>query len=183
MCAWCCSSACRISDDMLAKFVNDLEYGFELGCGHQCVLKCYNEKDIDAIYALEIAANPHPWSKRNFIDSIGCSHLCVGVQVGDSWVAQAIFSAASGEAELLLISVDPVWQGKGIARKVLEVMSEIMVESVTDMYLEVRASNEGAIALYESCGFNCLGVRPGYYPAKKTREDALIYGKALTKDL
>lgn len=166
---------------MLTHAVRNLEYVFELDCGHRCLLKCFSENDVDAIYALEIAANPHPWSKRNFMDSIGSSHLCVGAQVSGCWVAQAVFSVASGEAELLLISVDPVWQGNGIARKLLEVMSELMAESVTDMYLEVRASNERAIDLYESCGFNCLGERPGYYPAKKTRENALIYGKALIK--
>ena len=42
------------------------------------------------------------------------------------------------------------------------------------MYLEVRTSNKTAIDLYHNRGFNELGIRKGYYPADKGREDALI---------
>jgi ribosomal-protein-alanine N-acetyltransferase len=47
------------------------------------------------------------------------------------------------------------------------------------MFLEVRTSNTSAITLYESIGFNEMGLRPGYYPAQHGREDALLMGVAL----
>ena len=47
------------------------------------------------------------------------------------------------------------------------------------MFLEVRPSNISAITLYESIGFNEMGVRPGYYPAQKGRENAILMGVAL----
>jgi len=47
------------------------------------------------------------------------------------------------------------------------------------MFLEVRASNVSAIALYESMGFVEVSVRRGYYPAKKSREDAVLMGLVL----
>ena len=40
------------------------------------------------------------------------------------------------------------------------------------MLLEVRRGNVEAAALYESCGFETIGVRRGYYP--DTGEDALV---------
>ena len=50
------------------------------------------------------------------------------------------------------------------------------------MFLEVRASNEPAIALYEKIGFNQVGIRSRYYPSGKggRPEDALLYALDLT---
>ena len=52
------------------------------------------------------------------------------------------------------------------------------------MFLEVRASNISAIALYENIGFNEMSVRRNYYPANPKifpsgREDAILMGLAL----
>ena len=47
------------------------------------------------------------------------------------------------------------------------------------MLLEVRAGNASAIGLYEGLGFRQIGRRRDYYPAKRGREDALIYDKEL----
>jgi ribosomal-protein-alanine N-acetyltransferase len=38
----------------------------------------------------------------------------------------------------------------------------------------VRPSNSAAIALYDAEGFNEIGRRPRYYPARNGREDALV---------
>ena len=46
-------------------------------------------------------------------------------------------------------------------------------------YLEVRASNRAALALYEGEGFIEDGVRKDYYPAGSGREDALLMSKEL----
>jgi ribosomal-protein-alanine N-acetyltransferase len=48
------------------------------------------------------------------------------------------------------------------------------VANARRMYLEVRPSNLIAYKLYESLGFNEVGVRPNYYPAFVGREDALV---------
>ena len=44
-----------------------------------------------------------------------------------------------------------------------------------DVFLEVRPSNTVAIQLYESMGFERIGLRKGYYQAVGGREDALVY--------
>ena len=43
-----------------------------------------------------------------------------------------------------------------------------------DVFLEVRPSNQHAIALYQSVGFTEVGRRRGYYQAEDGREDALV---------
>ena len=47
------------------------------------------------------------------------------------------------------------------------------------LLLEVRPSNERALALYRHFGFSQIGVRRGYYPASLGREDALVLTRAL----
>ena len=47
------------------------------------------------------------------------------------------------------------------------------------VFLEVRPSNTGAIALYHDEGFNEIGRRPRYYPAKDGREDAIVMAMEL----
>jgi len=50
------------------------------------------------------------------------------------------------------------------------------------VFLEVRPSNPGAIALYLSEGFVQVGLRKGYYQAPGGREDALVLKLDLLPD-
>ena len=81
---------------------------------------------------------------------------------------------AVGEAHILNISVAPNEQGQGIGRRMLEHLIELATGKAETIFLEVRPSNVGAIALYEKMGFNEIGVRKGYYPATNGREDAIM---------
>jgi ribosomal-protein-alanine N-acetyltransferase len=84
------------------------------------------------------------------------------------------------EAHLLNISVSPSWKGKGWGRHLLKHMMQVGRDKAgLNMFLEVRPSNVSAIMLYESIGFNEMGVRPGYYPAQNGRENAVLMGVAL----
>jgi ribosomal-protein-alanine N-acetyltransferase len=47
------------------------------------------------------------------------------------------------------------------------------------LFLEVRPSNEAGQRLYTGYGFRQVGVRRGYYPAHRGREDALVLSLAL----
>ncbi len=51
---------------------------------------------------------------------------------------------------------------------------ELETRDVFTLWLEVRASNAAAIALYESLGFNEATIRRNYYPTAEGREDAII---------
>ncbi|MDP0897037.1 ribosomal-protein-alanine N-acetyltransferase, partial [Klebsiella pneumoniae] len=53
-------------------------------------------------------------------------------------------------------------------------IDEVEKLGVVTLWLEVRASNVAAIALYESVGFNEAPIRRNYYPTTDGREDAII---------
>ena len=60
-------------------------------------------------------------------------------------------------------------------------MSRVATEDVHEMFLEVRPSNEKAIALYRKKGFRQIASRPAYYQATDGRESAAILAKRIKK--
>ena len=67
---------------------------------------------------------------------------------------------APDEAELLNLAVGPAFRRQGVAQALI---AELARTAQGDLFLEVAAPNLAAIALYESSGFQGIGVRPGYY--------------------
>lgn len=67
---------------------------------------------------------------------------------------------AEGEREILNLAVAPEFRRKGIARQLWAVFLE---RSRGSVFLEVRESNQAALSLYFSLGFQELGRRHGYY--------------------
>ena len=81
-----------------------------------------------------------------------------------------------GEADIMNVAVAPEYRRKGIGRALLvRLQEDLCAKEVHSLTLEVRASNEPAIALYESLGYVQVGRRPNYY--HKPKEDALILRK------
>ena len=136
--------------------------------------------DLDAVMQIETVNFPFPWTASNFKDSINSGHICLVLEIDEVMVGYAILMMVLDEAHLLNISVSAAWKGKGWGRHLLNHMMQISREKGgLNMFLEVRPSNVSAITLYESIGFNEMGVRPGYYPAHNGRENAVLMGVAL----
>ena len=77
-----------------------------------------------------------------------------------------------GQVQILKIGTDPAWRRRGIARQLISrVASDARDLGAAACSLEVRASNTGAQAFYESLGMRAIGKRPRYY---SDREDAVI---------
>lgn len=136
--------------------------------------------DLEQVLLIEKQCHASPWSKEHFLSSLGSSHACWVLEKDRNIIAYAITSTILGEAELLNISVMPDMQRQGIAQAFLQALFESFDDSIETFFLEVRASNIPAIALYQSLGFNEVGQRPNYYPANNGREDAIIMAKILT---
>lgn len=136
--------------------------------------------DLDAVIQIETVNFPFPWTVGNFKDSINSGHICLVLEIDELMIGYAILMMVLDEAHLLNISVSVDWKGKGWGRHLLNHMMQISREQGgLNMFLEVRPSNVSAITLYESIGFNEMGVRPGYYPAHNGRENAVLMGVAL----
>ena len=73
-----------------------------------------------------------------------------------------------GECEITNIAIKSSYQGQGYGKLLMDKIAELDVP----VFLEVRASNKRAQALYERAGFECLGTRKAYY--HEPVEDAVI---------
>ena len=143
-------------------------------------LRPMTASDLDAIMAIERVNFPFPWTEGNFKDSMNSGYMCLVMEQGKQLMGYAILMMVLDEAHLLNISVAQSHQGKGWGRYLLVQMMEMGREKGgLNMFLEVRPSNHSALGLYESMGFNEMGIRPGYYPAHNGREDAVLMGMAL----
>jgi [ribosomal protein S18]-alanine N-acetyltransferase len=81
------------------------------------------------------------------------------------------------ETHLVLLAVHPKFQRQGFGCAILlGLLTCAIAHGSNYATLEVRASNQVAIALYETFGFKTAGRRPHYYsdPRSNTSEDALI---------
>jgi ribosomal-protein-alanine N-acetyltransferase len=137
--------------------------------------------DIGAVMVSEEAAYTHPWTEGIFADCLKIGYCCSVGELVDRVVAHAVMSIAVGEAHVLNLCVHPHWQGQGHGRRLLEHLLAVAEDrGATHMFLEVRATNAAAQTLYRSLGFNEIGQRPGYYPAIKGRETAIVFARTLS---
>ena len=107
---------------------------------------------------------------------------CFSNNTFDNIIGFICFSNILDEMEILNISVDIDYRGKGIATKLIEnafVFSK--QNNCLTCNLEVNTSNKDAINLYNKLGFNNIYTRKGYYTNKltNTKEDAYIMTKKL----
>jgi ribosomal-protein-alanine N-acetyltransferase len=136
--------------------------------------------DLDEVMAIENVVYSHPWSRRNFSDSLNAGYSCWVLEENGEMIGYSVLMLVLDEAHLLNISVARDRQQRGYGRMLLEWMMEIARNhGAAHMFLEVRVSNGPAIALYERMGFNEMAIRRKYYPAQHGREDAYLMGVAL----
>ncbi len=144
------------------------------------VFRAMVDADLDAIMEIEPHIYSHPWTRGNFVDSLKSAHSAWVLVQDSQIIGYALTMMVLDEAHLLNLSISKKYQKQGLGRLLLEHMIYVArTLSATNMFLEVRASNISAIALYENIGFNEMAVRRGYYPAQNGREDAILMGLAI----
>ncbi|SCK61776.1 ribosomal-protein-alanine N-acetyltransferase [Variovorax sp. HW608] len=165
---------------------------------------------VPAVCAIEQTAYTHPWTTANFIDSLAAGYHCQclvgpaaeeGDASGPPRGARSLWSRALSrpapetiigyfvamkgvdEVHLLNITVAPAFQRQGWAPLMLEALAGwSRAQNAQWLWLEVRASNQRALAIYERSGFRRVGIRKGYYPAyASAREDAVVMSLRLNE--
>ena len=138
-------------------------------------LRSMTSVDLPTVMAIETASQPTPWSEGNFRDCLRDGYRCRVAVVDGEPVGFMILSSVLDETHLLNVAVDPARQRRGLALWMLEdALAQARAASMSVMYLEVRAGNEGAQCLYRRLGFIENGRRKGYYRAGAGREDAVL---------
>jgi ribosomal-protein-alanine N-acetyltransferase len=141
-------------------------------------------EDVDEVLAIEQAVQAYPWTRGNFIDVLSQGYVC-RVDDDDGGVIRgyAVLRLVLDEAELLNIGVAALQQRKGLGRAMLRAMLDVAREkNIRRVFLEVRASNAAALALYRNTGFGEIGVRRGYYQNANGCEDAITMACELKQD-
>lgn len=143
--------------------------------GDPVVFRRLGPGDSPHMYALEKSCFSLPWSEAQCRTAFGQKAFAAfGL-----WQAEELFAYISlyhtpDEVEILNLAVSPEKRRQGHGRRILELLLQVVCKmGIPKVLLEVRRTNRPAIALYESCGFNRVGIRPHYY--EDTKEDALIY--------
>jgi len=151
--------------------------------------------DLDAVLSIEQISHAHPWTRGNFSDSLAAGHwaYCIRPDSVDAepgsyldpqvlW-AYCVLYPAVDELHLLNITVAPQLRRLGIAVRMMKAIEAIAASrKMPRIILEVRPSNIPAITLYQSLGYETIGVRKGYYPADEStgqREDAQVMAKSI----
>ena len=131
--------------------------------------------DVPAVHAIDLLSFSLPWPERSFRFEITDN------QVSRGWVAEVEGVIAAmlvlwfivDEAHIATIAVHPDFRRQGIGEQILlHALRTARAEGANRAFLEVRAGNAAAQAMYKKYGFEVVGVRPGYY--KDNNEDALL---------
>ena len=136
-----------------------------------------SDAHVSQIAELEKLCFSCPWSEKSVASELNNPLSCWLVAVDGDAVAGYIGSqSVMGEADMMNVAVRPDHRRQGIAKMLVEgLVQELIKREVYSLTLEVRASNDPAIRLYEQLGFHQVGRRPNYY--RDPREDALILRK------
>ena len=132
--------------------------------------------DVDGVHAIEAATFPKPWSRKDFVKEMTqntCARYLVAVE-DEKIIGFAGAWIVLDEAHITNIAVLKEYRGRGIGRKLTQALLQYCANlGVVYATLEVRKSNAVAQTLYQSLGFEYVGVRKRYY--EDNGEDALLY--------
>ena len=133
-----------------------------------------NESHVSAVAELEKQNFSEPWPEIAVRSEL-TNKLALWLVAldGETVVGYVGSQTVLQEADMMNIAVADSHRRRGIARMLVEEL--IRQLDAYQLTLEVRASNAGAIALYDSLGFTQVGLRKNYY--HKPKEDALILRK------
>jgi ribosomal-protein-alanine N-acetyltransferase len=136
-----------------------------------------NVRDVEEVVRIENDAYPFPWTRGNFLDSLANRYQAWVLREADERLAgYFLLMSAVDDVHLLNITVRPDLHGQGIGRYLLNKVCELAESAgIYRVLLEVRPSNQHALAVYRHAGFQMIGIRKKYYPAAgSSREDAIV---------
>ncbi|WP_320169778.1 ribosomal protein S18-alanine N-acetyltransferase [Maridesulfovibrio sp.] len=130
---------------------------------------------ISQLRALEASCFAYQWSEDQF--KLGLERKAfrvLGCEKDGMLVGYLAYSTVLDEMEVLNLGVHPDFRRRGIGKALmLSLLQKCREMEIKRGLLDVKESNHPAIALYESLGFEKVGIRKNYYP--DTREDAHLY--------
>jgi len=127
-------------------------------------------RDAASLAALHAAAFSRGWSENEFEQLLNDRAVVADrATSGRRNIAFIVSRRAADEAEILSVAVARAWQGRGLARRLLDLhLRRLAGLRLRAVFLEVAEDNEPARRLYARAGFRELARRPGYYSGGKS---------------
>lgn len=134
----------------------------------ELILRPVTLTDLDVVATMEAALFAgEAWSRELVREElIGAHRHYLGLEdsVTGHLAGYAGLLAVGTEGDVQTIAVDPGYRGRGAGRRLMYALLDVAREQgVRELFLEVRADNPIARALYDSLGFAEIGLRKGYY--------------------
>lgn len=131
-------------------------------------------EDIPAVARLERACFSEPWSEQGFLDALKLrDNIFLTARLDGRLIGYCGLYASADEGEITNVAVSEAARDRGIGGLLLEEAFRLAGrQGISSIYLEVRAGNASAIALYRRLGFEECGVRRNFY--RLPTEDALV---------
>ena len=132
-------------------------------------LRRANEVDLAEIMALEDEIYPDDaWSSENMALELTGDHTYYLVAIADDGAIDAyaglMAPLGTGQGDIQTVTVAPRARRQGLGRTLmLALIDEARRRGAEELFLEVRADNENAQALYTELGFAAIAVRKRYY--------------------
>lgn len=134
-------------------------------------LRIATPDDVDAIMALETATfESDAWSSDSMSSEVASEHTYYLVAFDPATpdvlagYGGLLAPEDSGEGDIQTLAVAPGARRHGLGRTlVIALLAEAAARGAEEVFLEVRADNPNARALYDSLGFEQIAVRAKYY--------------------
>jgi ribosomal-protein-alanine N-acetyltransferase len=135
------------------------------------------EQHVSQVAELEKLCFSDPWSENSVASELDNQLALWLVAEDNGRVAGYVGSqTVLGESDMMNVAVHPDYRKQGIATTlIVGLVEELRKRESHCLTLEVRASNENAISLYQKLEFQQVGCRKNYY--RNPKEDALILRK------
>ena len=134
------------------------------------------EPDLDGVLAVEAESFTNPWTRDMYaweLQNRAVCHIYVARTADCAVAGFCAFWLVFDEIHINNVAIRPQYRGRGMGTAVMHhVLAEARRLGAKRATLEVRASNERALRLYERLGFYVAAVRPNYYSSPV--EDALV---------
>lgn len=130
--------------------------------------------DLEKVVAIDQLSFSLPWPDSAFSTELNNPDArCWVVCEDETVVGFVVIWLVLDEAHVATIAIDEPYRGKGYSAALLKrALQSAYLEGSRIGYLEVRESNQVAISMYHSFGFEVAGLRKEYY--KDNHENALL---------
>ena len=144
------------------------------------LIRAMDLDDLDQIGELEQLLFTSAWSRSDFMYEILENQFSFNyvLEIDNEIVGYVGVWLMYEQSQITTIGIVPKYQHQGLGRILMQEMIALASQQGCEtMSLEVRISNQKAISLYESLGFETKAIRKGYY--QDNHEDAYLMVKGL----